>query len=349
MADSSSQHAGYIDGVNLTISICLTYTLCVSAIRVWIRRRLYGWDDIVVGAATVALAAQLKLQSSQLLTTFADIHPWVLRDKLRLTLGWLGEECKKDIQRIRLGASNAQQIHSGPQHTLHHHSVPFQSRRGGLSSADDEDQKPPDHSLHLLRFVRVIRRWIHHCHYGRLWESSDILLLGSTENKSVLSFTSRRFLVDTSSESADIHSADKMADRYSTRHRFGTSSCRSPAPTDVGTANEAQEEGHHRGGFLDSPTVSSAHAAMGTVCLRPVASSAFHSPATTGPFHITPLAKTPVSQVPSSPSGRRSRRHTPLRQLQCPHPKRSQTHARPGSAGATRSEKQPHSTRWRIR
>lgn len=48
-----SHHVGYVDGVNFTISICLTYTLCVTFLRVWIRRVLFGWDDLVVGAATV--------------------------------------------------------------------------------------------------------------------------------------------------------------------------------------------------------------------------------------------------------------------------------------------------------
>ncbi|KAF2093215.1 hypothetical protein NA57DRAFT_48631, partial [Rhizodiscina lignyota] len=56
MSDSgstASHHVGYVDGLTFTISICLTYTLCVSAIRAWIRRRLYGWDDLVVAVSTV--------------------------------------------------------------------------------------------------------------------------------------------------------------------------------------------------------------------------------------------------------------------------------------------------------
>ena len=46
-------HVGVVDGVNLTISLCLTYTLCISCVRAWIRKGAFGVDDIVVAAATV--------------------------------------------------------------------------------------------------------------------------------------------------------------------------------------------------------------------------------------------------------------------------------------------------------
>lgn len=44
---------GYSNAVDLTISLCLTYTLCIAGIRVWVRRGTYGVDDIVVAAATL--------------------------------------------------------------------------------------------------------------------------------------------------------------------------------------------------------------------------------------------------------------------------------------------------------
>lgn len=52
-ATPAKHHIGYVDGLNVAISLCLTYTLCVTLLRGWIRRRLYGWDDIVVAIATV--------------------------------------------------------------------------------------------------------------------------------------------------------------------------------------------------------------------------------------------------------------------------------------------------------
>ena len=44
---------GYSKGVNLTISLCLTYILCMTGIRIWIRKGALGVDDWVIGAATL--------------------------------------------------------------------------------------------------------------------------------------------------------------------------------------------------------------------------------------------------------------------------------------------------------
>ncbi|KAF2859173.1 hypothetical protein K470DRAFT_278008 [Piedraia hortae CBS 480.64] len=46
-------HQGYEDAINLTISICLTYTLCIAILRFILKRRDGGSDDIVVGIATL--------------------------------------------------------------------------------------------------------------------------------------------------------------------------------------------------------------------------------------------------------------------------------------------------------
>lgn len=47
------RHLGYSDSVNLTISLCLTYTLCISGIRIWIRKGAFGADDLVIALATL--------------------------------------------------------------------------------------------------------------------------------------------------------------------------------------------------------------------------------------------------------------------------------------------------------
>ena len=47
------QSLGYKDGVNLAISLCLTYTLCLSCVRAYIRKGAYGIDDSVIAVATV--------------------------------------------------------------------------------------------------------------------------------------------------------------------------------------------------------------------------------------------------------------------------------------------------------
>lgn len=46
-------HEGYSDSLNLVVSLCLVYTLCIACVRVWIRRGAYGSDDIVIAIGTV--------------------------------------------------------------------------------------------------------------------------------------------------------------------------------------------------------------------------------------------------------------------------------------------------------
>lgn len=38
---------------NVLISLCVTYTICIFLMRVWIRRKQYGPDDLVALAAMV--------------------------------------------------------------------------------------------------------------------------------------------------------------------------------------------------------------------------------------------------------------------------------------------------------
>jgi hypothetical protein len=47
------RHLGFSDSVNFTISLCLTYTLCISCVRIWIRKGAFGVDDIVIAIATL--------------------------------------------------------------------------------------------------------------------------------------------------------------------------------------------------------------------------------------------------------------------------------------------------------
>lgn len=50
------QHVGYVDTLKVTTSICLTYTLLVSGVRIYLRNRQYGVDDLFVVVATVSYA-----------------------------------------------------------------------------------------------------------------------------------------------------------------------------------------------------------------------------------------------------------------------------------------------------
>jgi hypothetical protein len=52
MSDPLNQHLGHVDVLNLTVSLCLCYTICIALVRLWIRRGAFGIDDVVVLVAT---------------------------------------------------------------------------------------------------------------------------------------------------------------------------------------------------------------------------------------------------------------------------------------------------------
>lgn len=47
------RHPGNQDGTLLTVSLALVYVLCISCVRIWIRKGSYGSDDLVVLVATM--------------------------------------------------------------------------------------------------------------------------------------------------------------------------------------------------------------------------------------------------------------------------------------------------------
>ena len=52
MPDPTNQHIGHVDALNLTVSLCLCYTICIALVRLWIRRGAFGVDDLVILVAT---------------------------------------------------------------------------------------------------------------------------------------------------------------------------------------------------------------------------------------------------------------------------------------------------------
>jgi hypothetical protein len=53
MPASSARHPGYVDALTLAVSLCLTYTLCIACVRIWIRKGQFGYDDLIVFVATI--------------------------------------------------------------------------------------------------------------------------------------------------------------------------------------------------------------------------------------------------------------------------------------------------------
>jgi hypothetical protein len=54
-------HVGYADSLNVAISICLTYTLIFTCVRIHLRRNSFGLDDIAVIVATIAVLVHLAI------------------------------------------------------------------------------------------------------------------------------------------------------------------------------------------------------------------------------------------------------------------------------------------------
>jgi len=53
MAEPHKGRVGFEDTLNFTNSLCLAYTLCSAILRGWIRRDIYGVDDVVIAGATL--------------------------------------------------------------------------------------------------------------------------------------------------------------------------------------------------------------------------------------------------------------------------------------------------------
>jgi hypothetical protein len=53
MAEPHKSRVGFEDTLNFTNSLCVAYTLCSAVLRGWIRRDIYGIDDVVIAAATI--------------------------------------------------------------------------------------------------------------------------------------------------------------------------------------------------------------------------------------------------------------------------------------------------------
>ena len=53
MAEANKGRVGFEDTFNFTNSLCVAYTLCSAILRGWIRRDIYGIDDVVIAAATL--------------------------------------------------------------------------------------------------------------------------------------------------------------------------------------------------------------------------------------------------------------------------------------------------------
>jgi hypothetical protein len=85
-------HLGYADSLNVAISICLTYTLIFTCVRIHLRKSSFGADDAVVVFAT--LAAMAHFAASYTCLTAGLGKPY---DVIERNLGRLNSVCSNDV------------------------------------------------------------------------------------------------------------------------------------------------------------------------------------------------------------------------------------------------------------
>lgn len=85
-------HLGYADSLNVTISICLTYTLIFTCVRIHLRRSSFGADDAVVVFATLAAMAHFAASYSCLTAGLGKPY-----DMIEGNLGRLNSVCSSDM------------------------------------------------------------------------------------------------------------------------------------------------------------------------------------------------------------------------------------------------------------
>lgn len=76
MAEPPKHRIGFADSLKFTTSLCLTYTLGVALLRVWVRRGIFGTDDIVICVATVVCLGHFA--SNYLALAYGAGKPWSL-------------------------------------------------------------------------------------------------------------------------------------------------------------------------------------------------------------------------------------------------------------------------------
>lgn len=85
-------HLGYADSLNVAISICLTYTLIFTCVRIHLRRSSFGADDVVVIFATIA--AMVHFATSYACLTAGLGKPY---DMIKNNISQLSSVCCCDI------------------------------------------------------------------------------------------------------------------------------------------------------------------------------------------------------------------------------------------------------------
>ncbi|KAG9943998.1 hypothetical protein KCU85_g8255, partial [Aureobasidium melanogenum] len=78
-------HLGYAESLNVAISICLTYTLIFTCVRIHLRRSSFGADDAVVIIATLAAMAHFAASYACLTAGLGKPYPMIEEHTHRLS------------------------------------------------------------------------------------------------------------------------------------------------------------------------------------------------------------------------------------------------------------------------
>jgi hypothetical protein len=95
------RHLGFSDSVNLTISLCLTYTLCISCVRIWIRKGAFGVDDIVIAIATLISFGHTAADYLALANGLGTPWAHIVNDENLSTLNTVGQTSQDSLPLIK--------------------------------------------------------------------------------------------------------------------------------------------------------------------------------------------------------------------------------------------------------
>lgn len=98
MAETARHRIGYADALKLTTSLCLCYTLIVAGLRTWIRRSIYGVDDVVITVATLISLGHFTANYAAL--NYGAGDPWKSISKNEM----------KSLNQVRLLRSHLHQL-----------------------------------------------------------------------------------------------------------------------------------------------------------------------------------------------------------------------------------------------
>lgn len=160
-------HDGYGKGLELTLSICLCYTLCVLGLRMYIRWRAFGTDDLVVSLSTVSLKCNSCSPNRRPDT---DLYSGSGLHLLRLQLRFQQRRARPSHATAQFRSDHGTKIDlavSSQQHILDHSPMLIEACHCFVATAYNSHSVSPATSV--LCGSIDLSAMDHHCHLDDCW------------------------------------------------------------------------------------------------------------------------------------------------------------------------------------